>query len=105
MRTCDTYRSQTIPVQAFLEGNITQLNGTHHKSAQGVHLMRKCYDRAKVTPPPARFPSLAESLGVEPASGACEACARLPAPRAGCGVWVDGWEVGMAGWGGDGADR
>ena len=73
MRTCDTYRSQTLPVQAFLEGNITQLNGTHHKSAQGVHLMRKCYDRAKVTPPPARFPSLAESLGVDPASGACEA--------------------------------
>ena len=73
MRTCDTYRAQTLPIQTFLEGNITQLNRTHHKSAQGVHLMRKCYDRSVVVPPASRYPPLAELLGVAPPIGACEA--------------------------------
>ena len=72
MRTCDTYRAQTLPIQTFLEGNITQLNMTHHKSGQGVRLMRKCYDRSVVVPPASRYPPLAESLGIAPPNGACE---------------------------------
>ena len=73
MRTCDTYRAQTIPIQTSLEGNLTQLNASHHRGAQGVHLMRRCYDPDVVVPPSARFPPLRESLGVAPENGACEA--------------------------------
>ena len=73
MRTCDTYRAQTIPIQTSLEGNLTQLNASHHRGAQGVHLMRRCYDPDVVVPPSARFPPLRESLGVAPKNGACEA--------------------------------
>ena len=72
MRTCDAYRATTLPIQATFVGNLTQLNQTHHKSAEWVHLMRKCYDTSVVVPSPARYPPLAESLGVSPANGACE---------------------------------